>query len=1087
MNIREQGPAAAMVDPQRPWLGLASFTEEARAYFFGREAEITELTRRVQRKLLTVLFGKSGLGKTSILRAGLVPRLRAQNYFPVYLRIDYGHDSPEPAEQIRRAINLAARDVEGRAADGAGVPPVADSDESIWEWLHRRGGGLRDAAGQGLFPLLIFDQFEELFTLAQSDEFGRSRATRFVEELSDLVENRPPRRLETKLEGDETLAESFDFSRADYRVVIALREDYLAALESLKRQMPSLAQNRLRLAPMTGRQGLQAVLGPGGALVSEEVAEAIVRFVAGGSELANAEVEPSLLSLICRELNEQRLAQQRPEISQDLLAGSHDTILSTFYERALADQPPPVRRIIEDDLLTESGYRENLAEESLLRRFDAAGVGATALATLVNRRLLRIEERLDVRRVELTHDVLTGVVKTSRDRRHEREAREATERTLAQQRSREQAARLALRRARVIALACTLLATVALAAAILAWISLRRAHRAEELARQTRALSEQARGQAEGLLGFLTEDFVDELESFGRYQTIDELSQREIDYFNALPAALKDPATIRNAASAYVNQGRARLYLGNIPAANRSTQQAIALLEPLQRGADASEANSLILARAYMWRGAILGGQADPAEIPELSRAVDLLRPIAQQPHVPLQVSHSYVDSLANLAMGEWANGHEQEAVLSAQQALRLARQLGAGQHRDLAADANYAEAGAWLANALVALGRDVEARRAALDAQRVTDEVLAQRPQFGRVLFAKQMIDYVLVWADEDQLDPVEAQRYALDEQKIALTLTGLEPGNTSYIGLLADAYGTVGDSFWLAGQLPEAVSNYRRALQTLGSIGVSESFYAMNIAADAADGASMQLQLGDRAGAAQTMANARALIARIPQAGTPVPLVAGILGAIPPALLAYERGDYGEARRIARAAREQWQSHPKEARALLTWSSASICRLALIEVRAEYHLQDFAGAEQSGRAGVSQCPLGGGTGQPANRAASEASVWLSMALARQGKLGEAARAIDPIVRSGRELEKRNRSNRWLPLEMASALYAQSLTDGPHRVALLAEASERISRTVPAIASLRDSREWRELIDAARRGSDVGARHPPRPWRARP
>ena len=67
---------AATVDPSNPWLGLASFTEETRQYFFGREAEVAELARRVQRKLLTVLFGQSGLGKTSILRAGLVPRLR---------------------------------------------------------------------------------------------------------------------------------------------------------------------------------------------------------------------------------------------------------------------------------------------------------------------------------------------------------------------------------------------------------------------------------------------------------------------------------------------------------------------------------------------------------------------------------------------------------------------------------------------------------------------------------------------------------------------------------------------------------------------------------------------------------------------------------------------------------------------------------------------------------------------------------------------------------------------------------------------------------------------------------------------------
>ena len=98
-----------------------------------------------------------------------------------------------------------------------------------------------------------------------------------------------------------------------------------------------------------------------------------------------------------------------------------------------------------------------------------------------------------MRRVELTHDVLCGVVKSSRDLRHEREAREATERLLAEQRARELAARRALVRARQIAVGCTVLAIGALIAAVLAYLSTQRAHRAELEAQQTRAAAEQAR------------------------------------------------------------------------------------------------------------------------------------------------------------------------------------------------------------------------------------------------------------------------------------------------------------------------------------------------------------------------------------------------------------------------------------------------------------------------------------------------------------------------------------------------------------------------------------------------------------------
>ena len=364
----------APLDERNPYLGLVSFTEETREYFFGRDEEVAELVRRVQRKLLTVLFGKSGLGKTLNVRVGLIPKLRQQGYCPVYVRIAYGRESPEPAEQIKAAIRRAT------GASGQWMQEgIADAGETLWEFLHHRDDVLHDAVGARVLPLLVFDQFEELFTLAQIDDFGRERAAKFIEELGDLVENRPPKALESRLDEDDSAAERFDFARSDYRVLIALREDYLAPLDSRRQLMPSLLQNRVRLTPMTSAQALEAVRRPGGRLVFEATAEAIVRFVAGGSGRADAPVEPSLLSLICRELNDARLVQGREEISLDLPAGLYQSILVNFYERSLADQPAGVRRVIEDELLTDSGFRENVAEERLQKRLQAAGAVPGAL------------------------------------------------------------------------------------------------------------------------------------------------------------------------------------------------------------------------------------------------------------------------------------------------------------------------------------------------------------------------------------------------------------------------------------------------------------------------------------------------------------------------------------------------------------------------------------------------------------------------------------------------------------------------------------------------------------------------------------
>ena len=1067
------------VDADSPWLGLASFTEETRGYFFGREAEVTELNRRVQRKLLTVLFGKSGLGKTSILKAGLVPQLRAQGYFPVYLRIDYGHDSPEPSEQIKHGIAQAA------AAGQWTQVGVAVVGESIWEFLHHRDDVLRDASGATLTPLLIFDQFEELFTLGQTDEFGRVRAARFVEELADLVENRPPRLLEAKLDTDESLAERFDFSRSEYRVVIALREDYLAPLEGLKKVMPSLSQNRLRLAPMTGSQALEAVLEPGNRLrpgkplVSQEVAEAIVRFVAGGSELVNAEVEPSLLSLICRELNEQRIAQGRSEISQDLLAGSHDTILSSFYERALADQPESVRRIIEDDLLTESGYRENLAEESLLRRFQAASAAPDALATLVNRRLLRIEERLDVRRVELTHDVLTGVVKASRDQRHEREVKETTERTLAEQQKRERAARQALRRARVIASGCILLAVVALVAAVAAFFSVQRARRAEQLAQQTRVISEQAREQAEGLLGFLTDSFVRELETFGRYQTIAELSEREIDYFHHLPAALQDPQTVRSGAFALINHAAAMGRLGDGATANRNAADAVALLESLRR-TDASDATAIALGRAYTEAGTLSGAQNGSELSQQEARAVALLRPIAQRPGSPVEARRAYVEALYLLGWQDTSTNQKdlnEEAVAAEREAMRLAAQLGASRGGDATLDADYAAAGSWLSLALVNLGRNEEALRVGEDALAVASQVLAQRPQYGWALLARTTLQNVLTQAANNDVDPVAALRFGLQGVQTALATVALEPGNVEYTADLGFVYGGVGVALWSQGRLRDSLDYDRRALEAFGRSGSSlggGGYIIAGVSDYMATAAYGYALLGDLADVAATVAAADAFtslgtLRQIGLAGTYTEVFVHSLRTYPAAVLAYERGDFSTVAHIAGDAMAALQAHRAQGPLEISLRDDALYRFSDLLGHAEYALGAFAAATQAERTALEAYPGAATYGEvDQRRAAAVMTVWLAMALARQGQQAEAARTIGPVVTMYRDLVKKNHGDQWLPLEFAEALYAQALADPEHRAPLLNEAGGLVDHLLPAIAQLHDTKDWRARIEAA-------------------
>jgi len=412
---------AASVDRDNPWPGLAAFTEEQCAFFHGRDEEIIDLTQLAERRPLVVLFGQSGLGKSSILQAGVFPRLRADGFCPIYLRLDHSPAAPALSGQVKTVVMAETTRV------GAWTRPDAiRPEESLWEFFHHRDNRLLDRDGLGVVPVLVLDQFEELFTLGAARGERRDRAVAFMKELAELVENRPPAKLVARLDQSSDEMEAFDFGRTDYRVIISLREDFLPDLESLKTIMPALMQKRMRLARMTGRQALDAVLKPGAGLVDADVAQAIVEFVAGArggsaERLLELDVEPALLSVICRELNERRRALGQEKITANLVSGNRREILTDFYERSVADLPEGMRTFVEDHLLTKSGFRDNLALETAL---EFPGVTRDLIDTLVARRLLRLEDRLGVQRVELTHDVLAEVIRASRDQRQQRLALE---------------------------------------------------------------------------------------------------------------------------------------------------------------------------------------------------------------------------------------------------------------------------------------------------------------------------------------------------------------------------------------------------------------------------------------------------------------------------------------------------------------------------------------------------------------------------------------------------------------------------------------------------------------------------------------
>jgi len=474
MGYTAEGPA---ITPDNPFPGLFPFTEADRLYFFGRQGETAELARMVRRNVTTLLFGRSGLGKTSLLHAGVFPALREDGFLPVPVRLLYAHDAPGLGLQIHAALATAA------AAAGAElellVPLESLGKITLWEMMHRVR--LWNQRNNLLTPVLAFDQFEEIFTLGANS----GCAVTYVDELANLIENRVPAPVRAAILETGELPD-FDYESPSCRFLLALREDFLPALESIANHVPSLRNNRMRLDRLDGARAMEAVRGPAESIVSQDVALALVRFVAAAQEeqadvdveaqLERLAVEPALLSVVCRELNKTRMERGLPVITRELLAERKGAILADLYEQTVAPLGERVRVFIEDRLLTRAGYRTSVSLDDAIAE---GSIKEPEIASLVASRLLSVEDRLGVRHIELSHDLLTSLVRQSRDQRHQAEAEQERlhrERADAERLRRrlelEQEARISLRRRTIqFAFAGVVLATLLVCASFYAGIA----------------------------------------------------------------------------------------------------------------------------------------------------------------------------------------------------------------------------------------------------------------------------------------------------------------------------------------------------------------------------------------------------------------------------------------------------------------------------------------------------------------------------------------------------------------------------------------------------------------------------------------
>ena len=355
-------PAPKPIVVVNPYKVLAAFTEADANLFFGRDEDIDILLGKVCSYDLVTLLGESGIGKTSLLRAGLTPQLEKLGYKVVYAR---GYD--DPAERLREAI---CRHIPGARSLG---------EKSFVDFM---------LAVSNLNPrtVILLDQAEEIFTRVPDET-----RQRFAEDLARLKSDR----------------------RFEIRLVFSLRQDYAHYLFDLSRDIPSLYQRdrTCRLARLDEKAAREAIAVPlrGAVSIDDQVLDRIVDDLQVGGSFYPPDVQ-----IVGHQLFEKRDKEQKEiSIREYETLGGAEGIIGDYFFGLVEDYPPDQKELARNilKLLVTSYETKNQFTLEELRRslnLPAGEALPEMLARLVNDRLV---SRIPDQRYELVHDYLAAQIR----------------------------------------------------------------------------------------------------------------------------------------------------------------------------------------------------------------------------------------------------------------------------------------------------------------------------------------------------------------------------------------------------------------------------------------------------------------------------------------------------------------------------------------------------------------------------------------------------------------------------------------------------------------------------------------------------
>lgn len=408
-------PSPLRAVPPNPFVGPVPFVEGQ--VLHGRRRETQALADLLIAKRVVLLIAPSGAGKTSLIQAALLPRVRSRlNPLPI-VRLGRAPEAGMLGAESNRYVLSTLRSLESDLPAGERMSLEVLAGYTLPAYLRARAGRA-EAASAARFPLLVLDQFEELFTLDRLDWADKET---FLKQLGEALGGGP-----RDTEGDED--QSAGGQSPPLWALVSMREDYAAELEPFLHLIPTGFGFRFRLEPLEREQAIEAATATAGDYLPRPPAERLVddlRTLAAGPAGTERQrrlgrfVEPVQLQVVCLRLWDKVVAAEgRPvtiaDIATDCEGNAIDTALAAYYD-GLADEAAAragvrqreLRDWIESRMISRSKMRARVLREP--------GPFDLALDLLVARHLLRTDLTGDREWLELSHDRLVDPVLASNE------------------------------------------------------------------------------------------------------------------------------------------------------------------------------------------------------------------------------------------------------------------------------------------------------------------------------------------------------------------------------------------------------------------------------------------------------------------------------------------------------------------------------------------------------------------------------------------------------------------------------------------------------------------------------------------------